>query len=316
LGGPLAPEPSSVEDGRQVDAAGWHVIETHGHQCCLRDDAEPLVQAPAEQLSVPRRHQEARPKKGWCHPNQGLQVIIALGNGVVEPPDTGRVSGDSPLTLDHMGHTLLDGVEEIAPSMVSVDPQAELIAGGEIFRACWPDVIAREAEGERRALHRGERLARVKAELRIERERAVVPGDLHQADARKAPFGGAVHHGLHELPPKRAIHHGRINRDRANAGDHRALVQEVAADDLAIQLSDHGVEPWMREQHGGHAGGDLHGGKVRREVMLISNGLEGLVEDSAALLGIVNGAWSKANWHDHSSYLWTVGPHHLTPRAQ
>lgn len=52
LGGPLTPESSSVEDGRQVDAAGWLVIETAGHQCCLRDDAEPLAQAPAEQFPI------------------------------------------------------------------------------------------------------------------------------------------------------------------------------------------------------------------------------------------------------------------------
>jgi hypothetical protein len=96
-----------------------------------------------------------------------------------------------------MGQTLLDGVQDVAASIVPVDPQTEVIACGQIVRARWPDVIAREAEGERRALHRGERLARVKAELRIERERAVVLGDLHQADAGKAPFGGAVHHGLH-----------------------------------------------------------------------------------------------------------------------
>src|SRR5262249_26543815 len=147
------------------------------HQRSLRDDAKPLAQAPAEQFPVTRRQEEARPEKSWCHTNQGFQVIIGLGNGVVEPSDTGRVPGDPTLTLDHIGHTLLDGVEEIALSIVPMDPQTQLIACGEIFSACWPDVIARDTEGERRTLHRGERLTRVKSELHIERERAVVPGN-------------------------------------------------------------------------------------------------------------------------------------------
>jgi hypothetical protein len=47
----LRQSPSSVEDGGQVDA-NWLIIETDGHQRRLRNDAEPLAQAPAEQIPV------------------------------------------------------------------------------------------------------------------------------------------------------------------------------------------------------------------------------------------------------------------------
>ena len=47
---------------------------------------------------------------------------------------------------------------------------------------------------------------------------------------------GATVHGLHEAAPDRAVLRGWIDRDRPDADDRPAAIEEIAADDAALAL--------------------------------------------------------------------------------
>jgi hypothetical protein len=57
------------------------------------------------------------------------------------------------------------------------------------------------------------------------------------------PFAGAVEHCLHQAAPDRSVLQHRIDRDRPDAGNRAAFVEEVAAGDFSVLLGDHGIEP-------------------------------------------------------------------------
>ena len=133
-----------------------------------------------------------------------------------------------------------DGVAKLAVSVVAVDAQAELAAGGEVGLARRLGRRGRErlsAGGV--SLEDRQRLADDEAELCVERERAVVVGRLDEPDARRTAIALAL-----AAPPPSAP--GRRRRpvpsgstvDRADSGDHPALVDERAAEHLAGALGD------------------------------------------------------------------------------
>src|SRR5271157_4071307 len=92
------------------------------------------------------------------------------------------------------------------------------------------------------ALHHGKRLARPEPELGIEAQRTVVVGRLDQPDARKIPRCEVVDHRLHEVAANALVLHHRIHRNRTDAGNWRALVGEVAADDPTLILCHHAAK--------------------------------------------------------------------------
>ena len=70
-------------------------------------------------------------------------------------------------------------------------------------------------------------------------------GGLTETHAGDAPGGRAVHNVLHQAPADSLVLHGGIYRDRADASDGGALVEEVAADDPSVPLGNHAVEAWV-----------------------------------------------------------------------
>ena len=68
---------------------------------------------------------------------------------------------------------------------------------------------------------------------------------LQKSDAWKLSLCGSVENGLHQAATDPQILHPGIHGDRANASDRRALVKEVAADNLAAGFSNNAEEPWM-----------------------------------------------------------------------
>ena len=123
-------------------------------------------------------------------------------------------------------------------------------SAGVAGRTVQPGIVARGGA----ALHAGERLADVEAEGGVERERAVVEGGLHEADASGVLRGGAVEHGLHEQAADAAVLCGGVDGDGADAVDDGALVEAVAAEDAVVVFSDDAVEAGRGEEHGEEAG--------------------------------------------------------------
>src|SRR5215831_6945482 len=90
---------------------------------------------------------------------------------------------------------------------------------------------------------------------------------LHEANACEPLAVRALHNGLHELAPDAVVLHFRIDRDWADARYATALVEKIAADDLATELGDNSVEAGITDQHGKEAGRDLWAREVRWEIM-------------------------------------------------
>ena len=122
-------------------------------------------------------------------------------------------------------------------------------------------------------------------------------GRMHESHPQIVPGSDALKYVLHEVPTDRAVLHGGSDRNRAEAGNRRAFIEEVAAHNASIQLRHHRLYAWMR-QPGHHAFyGDLRRRIARRKVVLLGNGREGLVADGATQSRVLRPAWAKRQRH-------------------
>jgi hypothetical protein len=81
---------------------------------------------------------------------------------------------------------------------------------------------------------------------------------LEQPDTWKAPLSGSVKGGLHQPATNPSILPLRVYRDRSKASYRGALVEKVAAHNLATHFCDNTEKPRMREQHSDQIGGDIN----------------------------------------------------------
>src|SRR5215510_2831118 len=122
-------------------------------------------------------------------------------------------------------------------------------------------------------------------------------GRMHESYPQRVPGGDAVEHVLHEVPASCAILHGGSNRTRAEAGNRRAFVEEVAANNAPIQLRHNCIHPWMRQPCHHAFYGDFRRRVAGGKVMLLGNGFESLVADGATHSRVLRPAWAKYEWH-------------------
>src|SRR5262245_39564543 len=122
-------------------------------------------------------------------------------------------------------------------------------------------------------------------------------GRQHESYPLVVPGGGAIKYVLHEVPANRAVLYSGSNRNRAEAGDHRAFVEEVAAHNAPIQLCHDRIHPWMRQPYHHTFYGDFRRRVVSGKVVLLGNGLEGLIADGATHSRVLRPAWTKYERH-------------------
>ena len=77
-----------------------------------------------------------------------------------------------------------------------------------------------------------------------------------------------------------------IDRDRPDAPDRIALVEEVRADDPPVDLGDHAPHLRVRDPRAHHRRGGLERGEVPREAVVIVDVAERLEDDARKLVGI------------------------------
>src|SRR5216684_2647736 len=99
-----------------------------------------------------------------------------------EDADVGGISGDSSQMLDDLGCTQLDRVAQLPIAVMPVHTLTDLIAGFAICLLGRSYFVPWKFQFERRAEHLRERLSRLKTELRVKAERAIVISRLHQSD--------------------------------------------------------------------------------------------------------------------------------------
>ena len=112
-------------------------------------------------------------------------------------------------------------------------------------------------------------------------------GGLAQPHTGHATRRSPVDHRLHQSAADALVLHSGLDRYRPDPDDRGSFVEEVAADDLAVALSDHAIEPRMIDQHPEQPSGDFGGGEVAREPVLIIDRTECIVTDATTRGGIV-----------------------------
>jgi hypothetical protein len=92
--------------------------------------------------------------------------------------------------------------------------------------------------------------------------------------------------GLHQAAADPFVLHRGIDRDRADAADRRALVEKIAAKDMAVFFRHDPVEAGIGDQHLGETGRDRDRREIAREIVPVGDRREGVVHDAAAGRGI------------------------------
>src|SRR5262249_35510180 len=141
---------------------------------------------------------------------------------------------------------------------------------------------SRDTPFDRPSLHAGKRLADVKAERGVERERAIMKRRLYQSDSRSAAFVRTIHHGLHQLAANPEILRAWIDGDRPNRTNRRTLIQAIAPNNLPIDLRHNAVEIGLGKHHRKHSGTGLRPGKIARETVGRINRGKGVVANPPA----------------------------------
>jgi len=87
-----------------------------------------MLQTPAEQLAVARRHQKAAAGKPRRGANQCLEALIAFCDRMPGESDVCSVSGDFAEMLDYSSRILVYRVIELTTAMVAVYSLAQRVA--------------------------------------------------------------------------------------------------------------------------------------------------------------------------------------------
>jgi len=176
-------------------------------------------------------------------------------------------------------------------------PPAQQVAGGKIGFGCRPHVIAGEPDVQRRPLQQRERLARAEPHRGVQAQGSVVIGRLDEADTGEIAGREMVDRRLHQQAAGASVLRIRVDRDRPDPGDWRALVGEIAADNPAAALSDDAVPAGNAQQHRQHAGGSLDRGEIGWEIVPLGQCRKGAIEDRAAGGGILRYGRADGNRH-------------------
>jgi hypothetical protein len=110
---------------------------------------------------------------------------------------------------------------------------------------------------------------------------------LNQPNAGEVAGSCALDNSLHQTAPDPTVLRRRIDGDRAETGDRRAFVEEIAAEYASILLGHDAIEPGMVDQHRGEAHRNLRGREVTGKIVLVGNGGKGGADDPPAFRGVI-----------------------------
>src|SRR4051812_5413376 len=162
---------------------------------------------------------------------------------------------------------------------MTVHFRTDLVTSAQIKLGGGPRAVTWNVHAKCRPLHGREWLSDHESQSCVERERAVVIRGLKQPYSREGLLLYSVEGILHKLTPDRTILHRGINRDWAEASYGRTLVDEVTADDRAVEFGDHRIEARVSKQPSQQPTRDFLRRKIWREIVLLGDCLKGVVTD-------------------------------------
>ena len=109
---------------------------------------------------------------------------------------------------------------------------------------------------------------------------------LNKPDSREVSFAHPIKYGLHQLAPDAAVLRLRIYGDRPDAGNSRALIQAVTADNSTVGFRKNTVQDRMGKHAGQYSNRYVGRRYVGREVVIVTNAAERVVTNLATYLCI------------------------------
>ena len=121
---------------------------------------------------------------------------------------------------------------------------------------------------------------------------------LHETNTGTPLSLRLVHCGHHQLTTDALVLHLWIDRDRPEADDWRAEIDEVATQQATVILRDYTVKLRMAQQQRRHAVCGLRRVKIWREVVPISDTLESRIHDRRNGFQIISRSRTNSHRHD------------------
>jgi hypothetical protein len=94
----------------------------------LHDETQPIFEAPDEDLVIPSREQEARPRKGVRCADERFEILVCLGDRMGEEGNIRRIIGNPAQMLDNDRGARGNGVAQLAASVEAMPSAAEQVA--------------------------------------------------------------------------------------------------------------------------------------------------------------------------------------------
>src|SRR6516162_11032508 len=137
-------------------------------------EAQSMLQTPAEQLAIARRHQKAAAGKHRRGANQRLEALIAFGNRMSGKREVCGICGDFAEMLDYPSRSLVDRIIELTTTVVAVYSLAQRVADRNIGFDGRPHLIPDKPDAQRVTVESGQQLTCFEAEFCIEAQRTVI----------------------------------------------------------------------------------------------------------------------------------------------
>ena len=218
-----------------------------------------------------------------------MQVLVRLGDGVPAVAEAGRVAGDPTGPLDD--HRRAGGDRVAAARRCGRGRGRARRARRRPRRRPGGRGPRRRALGMltrgRRALEHRERLAHGEAELRVQRERAVVVGGLDEPDARRPRSRVRARARPPSARGRRRRPGRRDRRSRARCRRSARARRRRGCRRPAVALGDQAGDALRRRASADAEARELGRAGLDREVVALRDRREGVVEDAPAGVGVV-----------------------------
>jgi hypothetical protein len=157
----------SEEHGWKERALGL-LIDPCRHHVHDVKEAQVMREAPAQELSVSQRDEEAGSVEILCTPDERLKVVVRFGNRVSAERDCSCVTRDASMSLDDSGSALGDRIAQLPVAVEAMNAFAYCIACSDLGKGRRPHGKTRDLEVERISMNRSERFAYVETKLCVQ----------------------------------------------------------------------------------------------------------------------------------------------------
>src|SRR5579871_811729 len=200
------------------------------------NNVQTVREAPAQHCIIPRGQKNSGTAERFRGGDERLKINVRLGCGMSEESEGSRVSRNSAAALHDNCSFVLHRFRQLGSAIKSMDLPGKRIACVQIGGFRRPHETPGYTSLDSPSLEAGKGLPDIEPETRVERERPIVIGGLHQPDPDGLALVRPIEYSPHQHPSSAVVLYPRVDRYRTDARDHGTLVQAVAPHDAAVRF--------------------------------------------------------------------------------